>query len=599
AEPTGDQLDQGWFAGRASGQNREKPEHAIYAVTWRDSGIEFQMVFDPSRPRARAVDVTDRYAGKAPAVPEGHMLLRVSVRDAKSGQRVACAVEVRDERDGGAAAIASGRTKDERFDLNDHLELVVPKEGMLAFVVDGAHASEVAIVARDGAASQVTITRPAATAAPGAVSGALDDFDLLQPEFMPAEVVLARATDEDEKPDAAPSGKAGASAVRDMQRFLANGTVAAAAGQPFAAVPLSEDEAERAATRLCKEMLEQIRREGKAEFDSKVLEADGAKMPFWFAVYGDKPKSGRSLWISMHGGGGAPPQVNDQQWENQKKLYRPEEGVYVAPRAPTDTWNLWHQGHIDALFGKLIRYMIAFEDVDPNRVYLMGYSAGGDGVYQLAPRMADRFAAAAMMAGHPNETRPDGLRNLPFALYMGGKDAAFTRNDIARQWKTMLADLAAKDPGGYPHEVTIFEEDGHWMQRKDAVAVPWMAKNTRALRPTKVIWLQDDVVGRRFYWLTNPDPKGGQRVVASIEGQTVRIAEATGVERLGILLDDDMVDLDARVRVVMGETTLFEGVVPRTIGTLAATLAERGDPSAIFSAAIEVAIPQPGAQAQP
>ena len=43
--------------------------------------------------------------------------------------------------------------------------------------------------------------------------------------------------------------------------------------------------------------------------------------------------------------------------------------------------------------------MIAFYGVDSDRVYLMGYSAGGDGVYQVAPRMADRFAAAAMMAG--------------------------------------------------------------------------------------------------------------------------------------------------------------------------------------------------------
>jgi len=77
AEPSGDRLDEGWFSGRASGQNRDKPEHAIYAVTWRDSGVEFPMVFDPSRPRARAVDVTDRYAGKASAVPEGSRLLRV------------------------------------------------------------------------------------------------------------------------------------------------------------------------------------------------------------------------------------------------------------------------------------------------------------------------------------------------------------------------------------------------------------------------------------------------------------------------------------------------------------------------------------------
>ena len=124
----------------------------------------------------------------------------------------------------------------------------------------------------------------------------------------------------------------------------------------------------------------------------------------------------------MHGGGGAPPQVNDQQWENQKRLYTLSEGVYLVPRAPTNTWNLWHQGHIDGMFSRLIENMIALEDVNPDKVYLMGYSAGGDGVYQLAPRMADRFAAAAMMAGHPNETSPLGLRNLPFTLHMGGRD---------------------------------------------------------------------------------------------------------------------------------------------------------------------------------
>ncbi|MFM8642358.1 MAG: polyhydroxyalkanoate depolymerase, partial [Phycisphaerales bacterium] len=110
----------------------------------------------------------------------------------------------------------------------------------------------------------------------------------------------------------------------------------------------------------------------------------------------------------------APAPVNDAQWENQKRLYSPPEGVYVAPRAPTNEWNLWHQGHVDALFDRLIENLVMCERVDPDRIYLMGYSAGGDGVYQLAPRMADRFAAAAMMAGHPNEAVPDGLRNLPF-----------------------------------------------------------------------------------------------------------------------------------------------------------------------------------------
>ena len=599
AEPSGDRLDEGWFSGRASGQNRDKPEYAIYAVTWRDSGVEFPFLFDPTRPRARAVDVTDRYAGKAAAVPAGSRVLRVCVRDPQSRLRVARTVEVRDAVD---KPIASGMTKDERFDLNDHLELVLPVNSWASFLVDGERATEVSFVTQNGEVVQAIVTLPAPkAAAPGAVSGRFDDADLvIDASFMPAEVIAVGEDDaKPAKPDAKTGKAAVAAAVGEMQKFLKEHKVSEVPAQPFATTTLAKGEAERVANILRKEYEGEVRRDAKAEFDSRVLEADGAKMPFWYAVYGEKPggkSGGRALFISMHGGGGAPKQVNDQQWENQKKLYKPEEGVYVAPRAPTDTWNLWHQGHIDPLFRKLIADMIVFEDVDPDRVYLMGYSAGGDGVFQLAPRMADSFAAASMMAGHPNETQPDGLRNLPFAIFMGGKDSAFNRNQIARDWKVKLDALAAKDPGGYPHEVTIHEENGHWMDRKDAVAVPWMAKLKRNLRPTKIVWLQDDVTEPRFYWLANPSPKGGQRVVASREGQTITIESATGVEELAVRLDETMVDLDKPVKVVFEGATLFEGVAPRTIGTIASTLAERGDPSGIFCAEVRVKLPAPKPQ---
>ena len=517
AEPTGDRLDEGWFSGRAAGQGRSKPEHAIYAVTWRDTGVEFPMVFDPSRPRARAVDVTDRYVGKATPIPAGSGIVRVLVRDPASGARVRAEVEVL-AADG--SMIARGRTNDETRDLNDHLELVVPAGAAISYRVDGRE--------------------------PGAV-------------------------------------RTGKSGVIEL----------APASHAAATAPLSRAEAEATRERLWTEHAAKWRGDAKAEFDSKVLVAeDGTKMPFWYAVYGEKPADGRSLYISMHGGGGAPKEINDRQWENQKKLYTPAEGVYVAPRAPTDTWNLWHQGHIDALFAELIRHMIVFEGVNPDRVYLMGYSAGGDGVYQLAPRMADHFAAAAMMAGHPNETRPDGLRNLPFALYMGGKDAAFNRNQIARDWKAALADLAAKDPGGYPHEVTIFEENGHWMERKDAVAVPWMAKHARNLRPEKIVWLQDDVTSLRFYWLANPSPKQGQRIVATRSGQTIDIVDAVGVSRLSVRLDDSMVDLDQPVTVRVAGKTVFRGIVPRSIEAIRRTLEERGDPRGIFTAEVEIEMEQ-------
>ena len=61
----------------------------------------------------------------------------------------------------------------------------------------------------------------------------------------------------------------------------------------------------------------------------------------------------------------------------------------------------------------------------------MGYSAGGDGVYQLAPRMADRLAVASMMAGHPNDASPLGLRNIGFAIHVGALDSGYNRNKVA------------------------------------------------------------------------------------------------------------------------------------------------------------------------
>ena len=142
--------------------------------------------------------------------------------------------------------------------------------------------------------------------------------------------------------------------------------------------------------------------------------------------------------------------VNDQQWRNQIKLYTLEEGIYIAPRAPTDTWNLWHQGHIDDLFDRLIETFIATEGVDPNRVYLLGYSAGGDGVYQLAPRMADRFAAASMMAGHPNNANPTSLRNLPFAIFMGGEDKRVQPQHRGPRLGRSVAEAASGRPRGLP-----------------------------------------------------------------------------------------------------------------------------------------------------
>jgi len=383
-------------------------------------------------------------------------------------------------------------------------------------------------------------------------------------------------------------------AVAQLRQFLA----ASSANQPtlddqeFADIPLTLGDARQATQLLWTDHVERIKLTRAQEMAERRLTTGDLEMPFFYSVAGDKPQDGRSLYISLHGGGGAPKRVNDRQWENQKRLYQVKEGVYVAPRAPTNTWNLWHQGHIDRLFDRLIENMIVFEQVDPNRVYLLGYSAGGDGVYQLAPRMADRFAAAAMMAGHPNEASPLGLRNLPFTIHVGGNDGAYNRNQVARKWGKQLEELRQNDLDGYVHWTKIYQGKGHWLDRQDAKALPWMAQYTRNPLPTRIVWRQDDVTHSRFYWLAVP--KGEQRkgVVVRVEREDQHIdVETTDLDRLIIRLNDQMVDLDRDVTVTCRERKRFEGQVDRTIGTIVRTIAERGDPASIFTAAITVELP--------
>jgi poly(3-hydroxybutyrate) depolymerase len=295
----------------------------------------------------------------------------------------------------------------------------------------------------------------------------------------------------------------------------------------------------------------------------------------------------------MHGGGGTTKQVNDGQWENQKKLYTLTEGVYLAPRDPTNTWNLWHEEHIDRMFARLIEDLIVLEDVNPNRVYILGYSAGGDGVYQLAPRMADHWAAAAMMAGHPNNVSLLSLRNVPFALQVGANDSAYKRNTVAREYGEKLDKLRQADPGGYEHFVKIHDGKGHWMNLEDKAALPWMAKFTRDPVPAKVVWKQTGTPHDRSYWLAVPKGTGkdGTLVVATRAGQTVDVTEANGVSKLLVRLDDRMADLDRPVEVKHGGKVLFSGVPSRQIGVMLKTLVGRGDLALVFDAEVEVALP--------
>ena len=557
AEPNGDELDKAWFVGRASTAVRDNEMNAIYAVSFQKTPVNFPLVWDRSIDYVSAVNVTDRYIPLAAKPADGTVETMFRVLDSASGRRVAVPIQVLDS-DG--KVVFEGTTKDERFDANDHLLVWLPNGNKYSLELqdgNGKKKSTFTSEKRNGPITETIAVMPRETV------GVIE-----QPRSSNAVAALSAYLKQS----------------HDQRPKLQE--------QPFASLPLSKEEVSEVTKLLWQDHVEFIRNARASEMAAGVIALGELKMPFTTKTFGEKPAGGRNMFISMHGGGGAPTKVNDQQWENQKKLYQLEEGVYVVPRAPTDTWDLWHQSHIDRFFDRLIENLIVFEDVNPDRVYLMGYSAGGDGVYQLAPRMADRFAAASMMAGHPNETSPLGLRNLPFTLHMGEKDAAYNRNKIAAEWSVKLSDLQRADPTGYNHFVKIHEGKGHWMDRQDAEALPWMTKWTRNLHPAKIVWKQDDVVENRFYWLAidpaNIRPRA--EVTATQSKQNIDV-QSKDADSIFIRLNDSMLDLDAPVQITSGTISLHQGKLPRTIGVIAKTLEERGDPKGLFSAEIKVQMP--------
>lgn len=339
--------------------------------------------------------------------------------------------------------------------------------------------------------------------------------------------------------------------------------------------------------------LDKMRAEHKQAVDNECFESSDLKLKIKSFVYGEKPYDGRSLYISLHGGGGTTEEINNQQWRNQMYLYKPKEGVYVAPRAPWDAWNMWFQEGIDELYEKLIQAAVALWDVNPDKVYIMGYSAGGDGVWRMAPRMADRWAAASMMAGHPGEASQVNLRNTPYMIWMGEHDAAYDRNRLAVKHGAIMDSLQKGDKAGYIHETHIIKGKGHWMERIDTLAVPWMAQFRRNPYPEKVVWRQELVVRDAMYWLSVPkdECQHGKRVVVSREGNVIDIEECD-YTRLTIYLNDKMCNLDKPIEVRYKGELLFKGRLRRTRAMMQQTLSARGDLRYMFPTAVEVELPK-------
>ena len=353
------------------------------------------------------------------------------------------------------------------------------------------------------------------------------------------------------------------------------------------------------------------------EINDSAMTFGEATMRYNVKVIGDRPENGYPLYIAMHGGGAdEDPEGNDDQWAQMQEDYSAalECGVYVAVRGVRDTWDTHFNPESYPLYDRLIRYMTLSDEVDPNRVYLEGFSAGGDGVYAIAARMPDRFAAVNMSSGHPNGISMVNLYNLPIQLQAGEFDDMYDRNTVTAEYGLKLDALQAEN-GGYEHRTLIHYDCGHnyddfqpnpipvmsnvaaWLEagdrtHEDVDSFPpdYMDQYTRDALPSTLIWdlstRADSRQTETFYYMTAPytTNQGAVRVVN--EGDNYFSIDTQDVNGdFGMLLNERMVDFSRPVTFnVDGKETTLTLTPDKTL--LTRTTQDRGDPEYQFEAGL-------------
>lgn len=575
AEPDPAGLDRGWFVADAAKAQRDVPQHAIYATSFKRTELHFPLVWRPEDHSVSAVNVTDRYLPQGTPAPAKTVRLSVQVTDSH-GKRVPAAVAVSDLAD--TAQVCSDRSRGETADLND----------FLSFALSPGHRYRVsADLASNHVETEVTL--PA--------SGE-QLIRLVLPERKPAASDARKPAPPAVKPLS--KGKT-ASLKKELQKYFAADPATREKWTFPAGLETLLRKNEASVRQVAWDAYRTAPIHGllRTNYDAHVVTFEQYTSPYTIKQVGTRPAGGWPLFIAMHGGGGAPKEVNDSQWKHMQIYYKdhPEVGgyLYLALRAPNDTWNGFYDNYVYPLIDNLILQFRLFGDIDPDKVFIMGYSHGGYGAYAIGPKMPDRFAAihASAAAATDGETAAETLRTTPFTAMVGERDTMYGRFERNVKFKARIEQLRGGRTDIYPVTVTIIPRNGH-TGLPDRDKIPEMYPAVRNPVPTELAWWMTDPMVKDFFWLHVPQPGKTQQILASHSNNRFVVTANEHVSSVAVLMDTRMVDFAKPVNIELNGSTVSRKLAP-SLNVLCATLARRGDPGFAFSAQLTV---EKGAQGQ-
>ncbi|MBI5359345.1 MAG: alpha/beta hydrolase [Planctomycetes bacterium] len=265
----------------------------------------------------------------------------------------------------------------------------------------------------------------------------------------------------------------------------------------------------------------------------------------------------------------------------------PEQNGYVllCPSGTSEWWSDTEEAFLVSIIGSIrTKYRI-----DPDRIFLAGFSNGGIGTWSVGLHNPDLFAGLLPMAGALNEAETYLLNsmNLPILMLHGTKDntipfeagkEAFNKITALKHKNIRLLD--------YPEEKPM--AGGHFFPTHKLQDVfDWLADKNRNAFPSELNCASADKKLNSFYWL-KLDDFTEMEITASVINNKIAINIAGAVNKLTVRLNDKMIDYSKPVEIVVNGKTVFNGMALKNAETLLTGFKNARDCKKIFFTEIRI-----------
>jgi hypothetical protein len=253
-----------------------------------------------------------------------------------------------------------------------------------------------------------------------------------------------------------------------------------------------------------------------------------------------------------------------KSWPLLVVLHGLGDGPIIAPSidsmvqiGPFGRGDMWYHGIGEQDVFECIEFAKQIFNIDPDRIYLCGFSMGGTGTFELGLKHPDIWAACAPVCG--TMKNPDMVangRNLPFWINTGSQDRVVPAKDSKRAYEKAV-EL------GFEHwKYTEYEGMGHSFWIDWSQIEKWLLSQRKLHNPPNISFACEEP--SRAYWVEITGKLNCTKIAridvkttsGKIEVKTSNIAD------YALYLKEAPVKISEEIMIIENDKKIFKGHLP-------------------------------------